>query len=129
MKLSLLNRNSWKKKYRIGIVYFADGSIVNKVAAWRLYLQIYRSRIVTTIGAYNLSRINHKLTSEDKKFISKHRNNRGYGYWLWKPLIILDFLEKFVLPFCYDDNQKFETIKNRILISDRIQYDKHVTHV
>jgi hypothetical protein len=94
MKLSLLNRNSWKKKYRIGIVYFADGSIVNKVAAWRLYLQIYRSRIVTTIGAYNLSRINHKLTSEDKKFISKHRNNRGYGYWLWKPLIILDFLEK-----------------------------------
>ena len=43
--------------------------------------------------------------------------------------IHLDFLEKFVLPLCYYDNLKFETIKNKILISDRIQYDKHVTHM
>lgn len=94
MKLSLWNSNLVKKKNKIGFVYFADGSKGNKVAAWRLFLQIYRSRIVTSIGAYNLSKINHKLTLKDKKFVYKYRKVRGYGYWLWKPLVILDFLEK-----------------------------------
>ena len=83
-----------KKVYKVGFVFFADGSVVNKIAAWRLYIQIYRSGIATAIGRYNISKITHKLTPGDKNFISKHKNNRGYGYWLWKPLVIIDFAEK-----------------------------------
>ena len=80
--------------YKIGFVFFADGSITNKAASWRLYLQVRRSGIARTIGYYNISKINHKLTTNDKIFIDKYKKTRGYGFWLWKPLIILDFIDK-----------------------------------
>jgi hypothetical protein len=80
--------------YKIGFVFFADGSFTNKAASLRLYLQVRRSRIASAISCYNISKVEHKLTASDKIFINKHKKTRGYGFWLWKPLIILDFLEK-----------------------------------
>jgi hypothetical protein len=80
--------------YKVGFVFFADGSVTNKAASWRLYCQVRRSGIARAISCYNIPKVKHKLTTSDKIFINKNKKTRGYGFWLWKPLIILDFLEK-----------------------------------
>jgi hypothetical protein len=41
---------------------------------------------------YSEKKLNQIISPEIEEFISAHR--LGYGLWIWKPIVILDFLEK-----------------------------------
>jgi len=78
---------------KIGFVLFADGPRSIKFAGYRLRRQINNSKISCKTSIYNLNLIQNLLSETDKTFINKYIDVRGFGYWLWKPLIIRDFIK------------------------------------
>jgi hypothetical protein len=75
-----------------GFITFADGSRAWKDAAKRICLQATESGFFTTVDKYDLSSIKDRLTERDKDFITE--NPFGFGYFLFKPIVILLFLER-----------------------------------
>jgi hypothetical protein len=75
-----------------GFITFGDGSRSWKDAASRLSRQASHSGFFTTVGNYNFSSIKGKLTGTDLDFI--RGNPFGFGYFLFKPIVILHFLEE-----------------------------------
>ena len=84
----------YKDQIKIGFVLFADGKRSIKFAGYRLRYQINRSKVSYKTSIYNLNLIQNLLSYEDKTFLEKYMDVRGFGYWIWKPLIILDFIKK-----------------------------------
>jgi hypothetical protein len=95
----------------------------------RLKKQAEESQFFTTVDIYNEDNTTGiELYSE---FIDK--NKRGYGYWLWKPLVILDMMNKYEKNsiIVYAD-AAFEVIRNNSTIELFNKYindvNTHETH-
>jgi glycosyltransferase involved in cell wall biosynthesis len=61
------------------------------IAVKRLQIQAEESGFFNTIDIYNEE--NCPGIEKYSEFIQK--SERGYGYWIWKPLVILDMMNKF----------------------------------
>ena len=80
-----------RKLPRIRLVTFADGNLAYRLAAKRLKKEAIAAGVFTDIQIYDRSRVLQEIATGDRQtadFIQS--KNRGFGYWLWKPMI-LDF--------------------------------------
>jgi hypothetical protein len=85
---SKISSNYIYKKKKIFFCTFGSDGYEN--ALIRINQQAKESRFFTEIHIYN-----HKNTpglDDHSDFIKE--NKRGYGYWIWKPLVILDVMKK-----------------------------------
>ena len=80
----------------IGFVSFAGGHLRWRFARIRINRQIKKSRYFKAIGIYSEKKLHDLIEPFIAKFIQDNR--LGYGLWIWKPIIILDFLEQ--NPLC-----------------------------
>jgi len=77
----------------VGLVTFGDGRLSWALARKRLVLQAKKSDFFNVAQGFTLNSIKQMATPSDLDFISKNKD-RGFGYWLHKPLTILTFLEQ-----------------------------------
>ena len=77
---------------KIGLITFAAGDPIWRLAAFRLKDQAKQMQKFAKISIYSKRKLKRLLTPADSKFIGE--NAKGAGYWIWKPIIIVDFLEK-----------------------------------
>jgi hypothetical protein len=75
----------------IGFVTFAGGDLFWKLAGRRIKKQALNSGVFIKIGDYEPKDLLEIASEEDLDFIKT--NKKGFGYWIWKPIIILNFLE------------------------------------
>ena len=80
----------------IGFVSFAGGHLRWKFARVRLMRQVKASKCFDSIEIYTEKRLNEIVSPEIANFISANR--LGYGLWIWKPIVVLDFLKR--NPMC-----------------------------
>lgn len=74
-------------------VTFGDGSIKWRLAAKRLSLEAKLSRKFAQVVEYNLKDL--FLSQSDRSFINKYKYNKGCGFWLWKPNVILQCIKEY----------------------------------
>jgi hypothetical protein len=77
-------------KSSVYLVTFGSGKTWHP-AVQRLKHQAIRSKRFGKIFLYNENDLNFNLTENDLAFYES--NSRGYGMWIWKPLIIQSMLE------------------------------------
>jgi hypothetical protein len=75
----------------MSIHFCTFGSPGYEKALNRIKTQAIESDFFTTIDIYNQN--NTPGIQLHRAFIEK--NKRGYGYWIWKPLVILDMMNKY----------------------------------
>jgi hypothetical protein len=75
----------------MSIHFCTFGSSGYEKALDRINRQATESNFFSTIDLYNET--NTPGINLHNQFINK--NKRGYGYWLWKPLVILDMMNKY----------------------------------
>ena len=80
------------------LVTFGDGSFLWRSAAWRLARGARASDWFTTVRIFNLQSLLSEVgpDGEDLAEYAKSRT-RGFGYWLWKPLLVRHALS--TLPY------------------------------
>lgn len=76
--------------FGIHFVTFADGDIKIIAAGKRLIAQADDSKIFTKTSSCSKKYLENVLDQNILEFISPE--NRGYGYWIWKPLILSKLL-------------------------------------
>lgn len=90
---------------RVIFLTFGDGSFDLRKSALRLATEARSTNVFSEINIENLL----TLRTKHPGFIREHREflstqTRGLGYWIWKPLIILSYLEKIqagdILVYC-----------------------------
>lgn len=74
----------------VGFVTFAGGDIFWTISSRRIVLQAKNSKEFTKLKSYKPKDLQYLANEKDLAFISE--NKRGFGHWLWKPIIVLDFL-------------------------------------
>jgi hypothetical protein len=79
-----------KKNPKIGLVTFAAGDPIWRLAALRLAIQAKRSKRFSKISIYNKKSLLKICSEIEKQHSSEHK--KGFGLWFWKPKIISDFL-------------------------------------
>jgi hypothetical protein len=107
---------------RLHLVTFAGGGIHWDSAARRLCMEASGGRVFDSI-----TRVTPRDLAGDADWSSQHAefarlNDRGYGYWLWKPFLIRKFLRELAnddvllyLDAGCDLNLRGETTKTRLL--------------
>jgi hypothetical protein len=76
---------------RFALITFGKGNPVWKFSTRRL-IQEARSSKFFSIALDMSNCLDQTLESNQKKFLKE--NKKGYGFWFWKPLIILEALKK-----------------------------------
>jgi hypothetical protein len=76
----------------IGFVSFAAGDLGWGLALRRIQKQSLKSGFFNKVKMYKESDLIGIVSPQDYDFMKSNR--RGYGFWLWKPIIVLDFLDK-----------------------------------
>lgn len=80
---------------RCGVIFFWGGELKWKFASQRVGRQLRTSKQFIEVKGYSPKDLDYLSKDDTKNFI---RNNpKGYGYWIWKPILILDFLERYPL--------------------------------
>lgn len=77
---------------RIGLVSFWGGDLKWRFASKRLQNQASSSNEFSAIKIYDRNSLDEFCDPEVLNFIDK--NAKGFGYWIWKAPIILDFINK-----------------------------------
>jgi len=77
---------------KIGFLSFAGGDILWKLASLRIEKQAIHSNEFEAVKVYSPEELSKISKTSDLNFM--HSNKRGYGYWLWKPILVLDFIQK-----------------------------------
>ena len=80
----------------IGFVSFASGHLRWRFARVRLNQQIKQFRYFESAEVYSEKKLHSMVNRQVRELIAD--NSLGHGLWIWKPIIILDFLEK--NPLC-----------------------------
>lgn len=75
---------------RCGAITFWGGELKWKFASLRLEKQLNSSSHFHEVKAYSPAELKTLCDNKTNTFIRE--NPKGYGYWIWKPIIILDFL-------------------------------------
>lgn len=81
----------------IGFVSFAGGHLRWRFAKVRLNQQIKQSGYFGFSEIYSEKKLISMVSFQVREFITNNR--QGHGLWIWKPIVILDFLEK--NPMCH----------------------------
>jgi len=76
----------------VGFVSFAGGDPIWKLARSRIKKQANEAGVFTRLRIYSPKDLGKIACNSDLEFIASNR--RGFGYWIWKPIIILDFLRE-----------------------------------
>lgn len=76
----------------IGFVSFAGGHLRWKFASIRILRQIKASARFDSMEMYTEKKLHDIISPEIAQFISAHP--KGYGLWIWKPIVVLDFLRR-----------------------------------
>jgi hypothetical protein len=82
-----------------GAITFWGGELKWKFASLRLEKQLNSSGHFDKVKVYSPSALRNLCDNKTKSFIGE--NPKGFGYWIWKPTLILDFL---------NNNPKIEVI-------------------
>lgn len=77
-------------KGRIYLVSFADGAFVRRSATF--YAEAQKTAFFDDIAIYNFGRLPVGFRESHGQFM--HSTARGFGYWIWKPTIILETLAR-----------------------------------
>ena len=77
---------------QIGFLSFAGGHLRWKFAKLRINRQIKKSRYFFPLEMYSEKKLSKIISPQIGELILDNR--LGYGLWVWKPVILLDFLEK-----------------------------------
>jgi hypothetical protein len=72
------------------LVSFADGSRAWRLTGLRLRRQAESSGYFEKVLIYNKS----KLDNDHQKFFATSEFSRGFGYWRWKPFVVLKVLKQ-----------------------------------
>lgn len=75
---------------KIGLVTFAAGDPIWKLAALRLAIQAKRSKRFSKICVFDRKSLLNICSETEIQHFNKHE--KGFGLWFWKPKIIIDFL-------------------------------------
>jgi len=76
---------------KFALITFGNGNPVWRFATQRLMREAQSSKFFSI--ALNMSNcLEQALESNEKKFLKE--NKKGYGFWFWKPIIILEALKK-----------------------------------
>lgn len=75
-----------------GAITFWGGELKWKFASLRLEEQLRTSAHFTEVKAYSPRELKKLCDDKTKTFIEN--NQKGYGYWIWKPILVLDFFLK-----------------------------------
>lgn len=78
-------------KYRIGVITFGDGSTQWKQASRRLVKNAMKTGCFTKAKFFRLTDLKEVLSSDEIRYC---RNERGFGYWLWKPAALILFASR-----------------------------------
>lgn len=68
------------------LVSFADGRFINRAEAFKE--SALKSGFCDECTVYRFSDLHESFVRKHSKFIEN--NTRGYGYWLWKPQVVLE---------------------------------------
>jgi hypothetical protein len=81
-------------KGKVHFLTFGAGGKEYEAASRRLAAEGRKSRFFSSVSSWHESQLIQSpyLTRSDIAFIRK--NPRGFGYWLWKPIILLTLLDK-----------------------------------
>jgi hypothetical protein len=77
--------------YKVGLVTFAEGNFVWRRTAKRLTRSARKSGIFAKIERCKGRDLQESLSPS---FLKNMKYQRGFGYWLWKPIIIGNFARK-----------------------------------
>ena len=75
---------------KIGLVTFAAGDPIWRLAAIRLAVQAKRTKLFSKISVYHKKSLLKICSEIEIQHIDKYK--RGFGLWFWKPKIITEFL-------------------------------------
>ena len=75
---------------QIGFISFAGGDFLWKASLERISKQATKSHIFKKLGIYTPEDLQNLTSAADYEFIRS--NPRGFGYWIWKPIIVSSFL-------------------------------------
>jgi hypothetical protein len=76
----------------IGFVSFAGGHLRWRFAKVRLNQQIKQSGYFRSAEIYSEEKLNLLVSRQVRELIADNR--LGHGLWIWKPVVVMDFLEK-----------------------------------
>jgi hypothetical protein len=76
----------------IGFVSFAGGDFLWRASLRRIHRQALGSKAFITTRIYSPEDLRNLTTPHEYDFI--RINPRGFGYWIWKPLIVSNFLNQ-----------------------------------
>ena len=109
----------------MSIHFCTFGSPGYEKALNRIQTQALNSSFFTTIDIYNEK--NTPGLDKHSEFIRTHK--RGYGYWIWKPMVILDMMSRYEKNsiIIYAD-AGCEIIKNELTTEIFNKYIKDVKH-
>ena len=74
-----------RKTPRIKLISFADGKYANRKFAFKKQAEAFE--IFSDIEVHNRKTLDYEFLKKHEKFIES--NNRGFGYYIWKPQIVL----------------------------------------
>lgn len=77
---------------KTGFISFAGGDFLWGRALRRIRSQALNSKVFSDVRTYSPEVLQNLTTANEYDFISS--TPRGFGYWIWKPLIVLDYLHR-----------------------------------
>jgi len=77
---------------RILLVSFADGAFRAREPQFRLNAQEFG--IFSDIWVYNLEDLDENYLSQHGKYIKGQKQKKGFGYYIWKPQVLLQALKQ-----------------------------------
>jgi len=117
----------------VALVTYASGDPVWHLAAKRLLRQAKNTGHFYSMEKYDSWRLKKIATEPQMNFIKSHKH--GGGFWLWKPIIILDFLRNnqdvdaiFYMDAGCEINMTHESLKELEKIVDIIQTQDAVVY-
>jgi hypothetical protein len=81
----------WKMDANIGVVTFAGGAPRWYLAGFRLLSQCRKSERDIQAELFTPRKLRKSLDPSIKSFMKA--NPKGYGYWVWKPFVVTQFLK------------------------------------
>jgi hypothetical protein len=128
LKTNIKNKNYIKSKDQLVLLSFSDGNNDYENKSKIFYNQANNTNWFNDIKIYNYSKIKEilkKYFREDyKQIVNFFEENKkfGFGYWLWKPLLIFDAMKEYPVGtnFIYADIGCEFSIKGENILNKKI---------
>ncbi len=77
---------------KVGFVSFSGGDFLWRASLRRIHRQAMESEVFSKVGTYSPKDLRHLTSPSEYDFILS--NPRGFGFWIWKPIIVSNFLNQ-----------------------------------